>query len=199
MTMTSPPSLSTKKSRFNAKRTTYTWWDWKPSKAEVEAGYRDIRAAFEDCGMIKRKPNLRATKISSVGGHVKKVLMLVMALAWPLSSWAGKPLGAEAPFEICTDGFSVTVTSFSWTRVPSSQCAGRTGVFINALSGNTGTARCIGTATTTTPSVSTGTYAYWENPPSSNAMLLGASDKVYLWCLTTHTASEALSGVEVKQ
>lgn len=46
----------------------HSWWNWEPSNAEVEAGYRDILSAFEGCGMIERKPKFAATKNSVVGG-----------------------------------------------------------------------------------------------------------------------------------
>lgn len=130
-----------------------------------------------------------------------KKFLLSFPLVGLLASlaFAGKPLTAEAPFDVCTSAFSISVTSFSWTAIPSTQCAGRTGVFINALSTNTGTVRCIPTSSATTPVVSTSTYAVWEGLPSSNAMLIGARDATYLWCLTTNTASETISGVEVKQ
>lgn len=127
------------------------------------------------------------------------ILLFMAALAAPIYSFCAAPLGAEKPFQNCTDPFSLTVTSYSWTRTPSAQCAGRVGAFVNALSGNTGTARCISTMSATTPSLSTATYSVWENTPASNAMFIGADDKTYIWCLTTHTASETLSGVEAKQ
>lgn len=116
-----------------------------------------------------------------------------------LKAFAQQPLVSEAPQKLCTSSFSMSITTFSWTVVPSSNCAGRVGIYVNALSSNTGTVRCIPTSSSTLPVSSTSTFAVWENVPSSNAMFLGLQDNQYLWCLTTHTSAETISGVEVKQ
>lgn len=130
---------------------------------------------------------------------MKNGLLLMAGLFWASMAHAGKPLVAEAPFDICTDAFSISLTSYSWTVVPTSNCAGRTGVFINQLNQNSGTVKCIPTSTSSTPSVSTATYGVWEVSPAANAMSIGARDATYLWCLTTNTAAETISGVEAKQ
>jgi hypothetical protein len=140
--------------------------------------------------IIPSGPPARATKIF-------RILLSIIALYTPLH--AGKPLVAESPVEICTDAFTISIASAPWTKVPTAQCAGRTGVFLNNLSGNTGTIRCIPTASSTVPTVSTATYAVWELTPLANASFLPGSDKVYFWCITTNTSAESASGVEVKQ
>jgi len=114
-------------------------------------------------------------------------------------SYAAKPLVAEAPFDVCADPFSVSIATYQWTAIPASNCAGRAGVFLNALSGNTGTIRVVATNSSTAPTISTSTYAVWEITPSANASFIGARDATYLWGVTTHTAAETASGVEVEQ
>jgi hypothetical protein len=130
---------------------------------------------------------------------VRIIRALMLALALPVAGHCGKPLVAEAPVEACADAFVVALTSYSWTAVPSSNCAGRTKVYLNTRNTNTGTARCIGTSSSSAPSSSTTTFAVWEAAPSANAIEIPASDKLYLWCLTSHTAAENISGIEVKQ
>lgn len=132
---------------------------------------------------------------------IKKLGFVGALILTPLALFAARgPMVVEAPFDICTAPFSVSVSSFAWTAVPSSNCTGRTGIFINSLSTNIGMTRCIPSATSATPSLSTSTYAVWCILPVASAEKIEARDSVYIFCVTTNTAgSETVSGVEYKQ
>lgn len=128
---------------------------------------------------------------------MKKVLIFVLSLMTGGSCWASATV-SDAGFYPCTDAFSVTLTSYSWTQVPATNCAGRTIINLVNKSANTGDFVGITTLTSSVPTISTATVGI-QLPKGTAERPYPLDQGTYLWMRTTHTASETITGQEFIQ
>ncbi len=129
---------------------------------------------------------------------MRKVLAFVVALTMGSGVCWASPTVNDGTFYPCTDGFSVTLTSYTWTLVPSSQCSGRSNIVLTNRSANTGDFVGITTLTSTTPTISTATICILI-PKGTNDRPYPLDQGTYLWMHTTHTANETVTGQEFIQ
>ena len=111
---------------------------------------------------------------------------------------ASSPLVAEAPVNSVAAATTVSISTSTWTLVPTSNTAGRFGVLVNNPSGNN--ARMVGVLSTnsSTPTEAT-TVRPLEFAPATDFTFLPVSDKIYVYLLSLHTSAESVHVQEVKQ
>lgn len=130
---------------------------------------------------------------------MRKLILLALTLAvLPLSgAFAAKPLVAEAPITDYGTPVTVSVSSFTLTQIPTSQTAGRTGIFLDVPSTNTG--NLVGHFGNCSAAAVAATIRPLEVPPSASSVFIPIAPNVCLWVITTHTSAENVHYQEVKQ
>lgn len=105
----------------------------------------------------------------------------------------------ETPIKDYGTPVTISISSTTLTKVPSSQLTGRVGVFIDNPATNTG--KLIGFFGNCTSTALANTINPIEIAPSSNSSYFSMRDDVCLWLITSNTAaaSESAHYQEVKQ
>lgn len=128
---------------------------------------------------------------------MKRVLIFTAVLFTSIVSWASPPV-FEMPVFPCTDAFSVPLTTYSWTLVPTANCSGRTLVVLNNPSYNTGNQLGVITNSSTAPSISTNTTPI-ELIHGGGDTGRGLSEESFLWMISLAASAESIDGQEFKQ
>ena len=110
---------------------------------------------------------------------------------------AGKPLVAEAPVNGYGTPVTVSISTSTLTMVPTSQTAGRIGIYID--NPNSNNARVVGFFGNCTSTALASTIRPVEIAPSSNSTYFSMNDSVCLWLISLHTSAESVHYQEVKQ
>jgi hypothetical protein len=83
----------------------------------------------------------------------------------------------------------VSITTYSWTKIPTTQTSGRAGVLIHVPTGNTGEVMGhLGNCTSTAISTTTWSIRFLKTDPDTEHVPI--REDICLWLLTTHTAAE---------
>lgn len=130
---------------------------------------------------------------------IKRIITGFLCLVVGLTSaaFAGKPLVAEAPVNAYGTPVTVSIDNTTLTKLPSSQTAGRVGIYLDVPNTNTG--KIVGFFGNCTSTALSSTIRPIEIAPSSNSSFIGMTDGVCLWFITTHTGPENVHYQEVKQ
>jgi hypothetical protein len=127
---------------------------------------------------------------------MKKLFVLCVAMAAKEAFAAGVPT-IESPIRDYGTPTTVSISTSTLTKVPTSQTSGRIGIFIDAPSTNSGrTVGFFGDCSST--SIAT-TVRPLEISPGTNTSYLALREDVCLWLLSTHTSAENVHYQEVKQ
>ena len=118
-------------------------------------------------------------------------------------SFAGKPLVAEAPFNEVGTSFCVTLTSGTWTQIPSSNTSGRIAIRIGQAVGQiAGDVQFIFTGSTDAPTLSTTTVSHFFWPSGGEDTFspdpFTISDQIYMWGISA-TDQDEVCGIELKK
>lgn len=125
-------------------------------------------------------------------------LILAFALLALPSIPQAAPLWTEEPATTCADSFTVTLTTFSYTQVPSSPCSSRFGIVLRNPGSNSGNIVCKGGEQdeNTTPTWTTGDGAFEISAGGYDFLRFDNRTRVY--CYSRHTSAEAVKGQELK-
>jgi hypothetical protein len=125
-----------------------------------------------------------------------RIVLFLIAVLFSGAVHASPPT-QEMPVYPCADAFTVTLTTYSWTRVPTTNCSGRSLIVLNNPASNT--ANIVGhvtTATTTSISTTTKTIELIKGAGDSGR---GISEEGYLWLMSLAASAESVSGQEFRQ
>lgn len=125
---------------------------------------------------------------------MKKLLFLVCLFA--VKSHAA-PLEAEAPIKDVGTPVTVSISTSTLTKVPTSQTSGRMGIFIDSPSSNS--ARTVGFLGDCSSTALASTIRPIEIAPGTNTTYIGIREDVCLWLLSLNTSAESVHYQEVKQ
>lgn len=107
------------------------------------------------------------------------------------------PMVAEAPIKDYGTPVTVAISSFTLTKLPTSQTSGRIGVILGVPSSNTGDITGFFGNCTSTSLANTIRPFKWAK--ASNSSFVSMREDVCLWLITTHTAAENVHYQEVMQ
>lgn len=128
---------------------------------------------------------------------MKKWLYAVPLLFLSVYVHAGKPLVAEAPVNEVGTGTTVSISTSAWTKVPTSQTSGRTGIKVCNPSNNSGTMYGVMSSNSSSPTEATSVRPIeiqaGENP------IIPISDRLYLYLISGHSAAESAHVQEIRQ
>lgn len=110
---------------------------------------------------------------------------------------AGKPLVAEAPPDSVGTPVTVSISEATLTKVPTSQTAGRVGIFIDNPATNN--ARVVGFYGNCTSTALASTIRPIEIAPGTNSDFYPMSERICLWLLSLHSGAESVHYQEVMQ
>lgn len=122
--------------------------------------------------------------------------MLGFMLGSAVCVWAAPPV-AEAPIKSYGTPVTLSISTSTLTKAPTSQTSGRMGIFID--NPNTNTARVVGFLGNCTSTALASTIRPIEIAPSSNSSYFPAREDVCLWLLSLHTSAESIHYQEVLQ
>lgn len=125
-------------------------------------------------------------------------ILATILMLYGFENLEAAPLRSEEPFTSCADDFIVTLTTFSYTQVPSSPCSGRFAIQLRNPSTNSGEVVCVFNeqGVSTTPTWAAGEGAFELAP--GNFTLQEAEPNTRMFCYSLHTATEDVSGQELK-
>lgn len=106
------------------------------------------------------------------------------------------PLVVEAPVKGYGTPTTVSISTSTWTQIPTSQTSGRLGVFVDNPNGNSVMVGHIGDCSST--SIAT-TVRPIEIAASSNSSYIPLREDVCLWLLSLASSAESVHYQEVKQ
>ncbi len=116
-----------------------------------------------------------------------------------LAGFGGAAVSTKEPDILpCTTAFSVALTTFSWTRVPTSNCGSRD--IVRLVNPEANSAEIVGiiSTSTVTPITATTTFSLQINDGSDDRDYR-LPDDMYLWMSSKHSATEAIKGQELKE
>jgi hypothetical protein len=129
---------------------------------------------------------------------LKKLFVILLPLGLYASvSYAGKPLVAEAPINAVGTPVTVSISTSTLTKVPTTNTAGRAGFFLDNPATNSG--RMVGFLGNCTSTAVASTIRPVEIAPSTNSDFYPISDQICLWLISLNTAAENVHYQEVKQ
>lgn len=127
---------------------------------------------------------------------MKKLLFVFAFLAVESVVAAAVPT-LETPIKSYGTPVTVSISSSTLTKVPTSQTVGRTGIFLDAPNTNTG--YIVGFMGDCTSTALAATIRPIEIAASSNSSYIGLREDVCLWLVTTHSSAENIHYQEAKQ
>ena len=127
---------------------------------------------------------------------MKKLLFASILI---LSAWKihAAPLVTESPVISPGTPVTVSISTSTQTKVPTSQTSGRTGIFIDNPSTNT--AVVVGFLGDCTSTALASTIRPIEISPSSNTAFIPMREDVCLWLISLHSSAESVHYQEAKQ
>ena len=128
------------------------------------------------------------------------VITVGFGISFLVSSVLAKPLVSEAPLRTDSIDFEcVSISTSTWTQVPSSNTSGRVGFELNNPASNSSSVHGFRTSSSDVPSDSTSTTKVVEFSPSSAPSYLPYSDETYLWLVSQNSSAEDVCVQEYKQ
>ncbi len=125
-----------------------------------------------------------------------KTVFVLSALLMSMKCLAATPV-AEAPIKDFGVPVTISISTSTLTKVPSSQTSGRMGIFIDAP--YTNNARVVGFFGNCTSTALAATIRPIEIAPATNTGYISLREDVCLWLVSLHTAAESIHYQEVLQ
>lgn len=127
---------------------------------------------------------------------MKRIALLLLFLGTPLICKAATPV-AEAPVKNFGVPVTISISTSTMTKVPSSQTSGRMGIFLDAP--YTNSARVVGFFGDCTSTANASTIRPIEVAPATNSSYFSMREDVCLWLLSLNTSAESVHYQEVLQ
>lgn len=126
-----------------------------------------------------------------------KTLLFVLSLFLFYGKVNSAPIVLEAPIKDVGTPVTVSISTITWTKVPTSQTSGRTGVLVNLPA--TAAANMVGHLGDCTSTAIATTIRPIEIIKGEDYSNLALREDICLWVLSIHTAAESLHYQEIKQ
>jgi hypothetical protein len=128
---------------------------------------------------------------------MKKALVFLLGFAMTGSAFAAVSV-FEQQITSVGSGATISVSTFSWTKVPASNLSNRAGVLVNNPSSNSAVMVGILSTNSTAPTEAT-TIRPLEFAPSTDFTLVPISQGVYLYLMSINTSAENVHVQDVGQ